>query len=164
LLNSHGSSTPDKGDDEPIFNTGCDKLSISNDDRVTPNEHRPARETDKPDGSCNVSGNTMKIENIEEITFDDVMPGVIEEDELEVTDARIKEKYERMFGSILNKIDEHQNRELFARFVDLWNELPKHDKKLLLTPMEDIYDDNMFWRQGALESKFRGLSINQHST
>jgi len=81
-----------------------------------------------------------------------------------VTDARLKELYERIYGSILNKINEHQNRKLFARFVDLWNELPKHDKKLLLTPMEDIYDDNLFWKQGALESKFMGLSINQHGT
>jgi hypothetical protein len=103
----------------------------------------------------------MQVENTEDSIF--VMDATyLDDGKFLLSDEQINALYNRIFNSLINRIDKDQEKVLYAGFVNRFNNLPQDDKRLLTLPTEKIDDNNTFWKQSSLESKFWELCNGIH--
>ena len=70
--------------------------------------------------------------------------------------------YQRIFNSLLKNLDENYSQKLYERFLDCFNHLPAVEAKLLITPIENI-PDNDFWKHFTLENNIKRQCIEANN-
>lgn len=87
---------------------------------------------------------------IEDINKNNFIEDSPPKDEDLLTEEKLRNAYNRIFGSMRNKPNEDEQ---YPKFVDQIDKLPIDEAKLLVLDADDINDSITFWKQGTLDAE-----------
>ena len=112
-----------------------------------------------------IENNYFELNDIEEIEFVEKYmnheSGSDNADsKAEYSEDQLQMVYRRIFNSLPKDYDEKYNQRLYERFLECFHHLPAIEAKLLITPIENI-PDNDFWKQFSLERNIKTNALKQ---
>lgn len=147
----------------------CEVSTIDDINRVDHEipSYSEALEVRNEPASCSVSRDIpfieseiiMEIENLENITFEPVVAKPDNKREA-FSDDQFQLIYDRVYSSFKNRLEKIEEKELFTKFMERFNQMPEDDAILLAKPIDSIKDSDTFFRQAALDSKFWDLVLS----
>jgi hypothetical protein len=150
--------------DIDIFEIDGNITSIPNELHVnTPNENL----TSADNTNHNLADDDFELFDIDVNDFEDDRAAHLITSERHVstpnyTEDQLHLTYQRIFNSLLKTHDENYSKKLYESFLDCFSHLPYDEAKLLITPIENV-SDNDFWKHFNLENKIKTQCIEANN-